>query len=202
MRAVDRAHFVLPDMPRAYAYVDSALPIGHKQTISAPHMHATALDLLQGHAVPGASVLDVGSGSGYLSAALGKLVGDQGGQVIGVEKHKELADRSIQNIKDASPELLEQQTVKIMPGNVLGSVLDSYGLFDAIHVGAAADEIPQTLVDKLKPGGRMVIPVGPQDSFQDLYCVDKDAAGNVTPFRLMSVAYVPLTRPDERESEE
>ena len=70
------------------------------------------------------------------------MVGDEG-QVLGVEKHKELAHRSMQSLQQAVPDLMKKGTIKIMPGNVLGKVLQEYGPFDAIHVGAAAATMPQ-----------------------------------------------------------
>jgi protein-L-isoaspartate O-methyltransferase len=107
----------------------------------------------------------------------------------------------------------------VVHGNVLGEVLGDEGPFDAIHVGAAADELHQLLLDKLAPGGRMVIPVGPRYAYQVLMTVDKDRHGGVTQEglmhvlmavdkdldgtvrteALMDVGYVPLTRPSELE---
>ena len=72
------------------------------------------------------------------------MVGDLG-QVLGVEKHKELAHRSMQSLQQAVPGLMKKDTIKIMPGNVLGKVLGEYGPFDVIHVGAAAATMPQVL---------------------------------------------------------
>ncbi|DBA80272.1 TPA: hypothetical protein ACH3X2_007499 [Trebouxia sp. C0005] len=196
MLQVDRKYFLDPDNLEVlhHAYQDHPVPIGYGETISAPHMHAEALRLLEDHCPPGASVLDVGSGSGYLTGCFGIMVGDDG-QVLGVEKHKELAHRSIQSLQQAVPDLMKKGTIKIMPGNVLGKVLGEYGPFDAIHVGAAAASMPQNLIQKLKPGGRMVIPVGEQNAMQVLKLVDKDEQGKVQQRDLMGVAYVPLTEP-------
>jgi protein-L-isoaspartate(D-aspartate) O-methyltransferase len=91
---------------------DAPLPIGYHETISAPHMHATCLELLREHLRPGARVLDVGSGSGYLAAAMGVMVGDEG-KVIGVEKHAELAQLSIVNVRRDHPELLDKGVVEV-----------------------------------------------------------------------------------------
>lgn len=82
------------------------------------------------------------AGSGYLTGCLGIMVGHTG-QVLGVEKHTELAERSMASLSQAVPELMKRGTVRIMPGNVLGKVLREYGPFDAIHVGAAAATMPQ-----------------------------------------------------------
>ncbi len=77
-----------------------------------------------------------------MTGCFGIMVGDDG-QVLGVEKHKELAHRSMQSLQQAVPDLMKKGTIKIMPGNVLGKVLGEYGPFDAIHVGAAAASMPQ-----------------------------------------------------------
>lgn len=202
MAALDRRHFLNPDDPELFpnAYVDHPLPIGKEQTISAPHMHAAALQLLEQQAGPGASVLDVGSGSGYLTGAFGLLVGDSG-RVLGVEQHQELADRSRASLQWAIPDLMKRGTVQILPGNALGRALEEYGPFDAIHVGAAAAVLPQTLINKLKPGGRMVIPVGGQtDDYQVLQLVDKAQDGSVAITDLMPVRFVPLV-PEKQNRE-
>eukprot|EP00775_Hariotina_reticulata_P012682 gene12682-12811_t len=206
LRAVDRGKYI----NRAFAslvdaYQDHPLAIGEGQTISAPHMHAICLELLEPHLTPGARVLDVGSGSGYLSAAMAKMVGPNG-VVLGIEKVPELVVKSRESLSAANPKLLEaipdsggEPLLRIMHGNALSDVLAHEATFDAIHVGAAADELHQQLLDKLAPGGRMVIPVGPRYSYQVLTAVDKDMTGAVTTQQLMDVGYVPLTRPSEME---
>jgi len=159
--------------------------------------HATCLELLRAHLRPGSRVLDVGSGSGYLSAAMALMVAPNG-KVIGIEKHPELAEQSVQNIRAAMPDVLDSGLVDIRAGNVLGDALEREAEgFDAIHVGAAADTLPNNLVAMLNPGGRMVIPVGPQWDFQVMQAYDKDMNGKLTKHNLMGVRYVPLTRPGE-----
>ncbi|PSC67195.1 L-isoaspartate O-methyltransferase [Micractinium conductrix] len=203
LRRVDRAHYVDRGIPHAYAYQDSPLLIGFHETITAPHMHATCLELLRDHLKPGARVLDVGSGSGYLSAALGLMVGETG-KVVGIEKHPELAalvrvggglDVRVQ--RASRPPRAAGRVVQLRAGNVLGDVLEREEGFDAIHVGAAASSLPDILVRKLNPGGRMVIPVGPQWEYQVMQVVDKDREGKVKKHNVMHVRYVPLTEPGE-----
>jgi protein-L-isoaspartate(D-aspartate) O-methyltransferase len=201
LRQCDRKNYVDADIPHAYIYQDAPLPIGYHETISAPHMHATCLELLREHLRPGARVLDVGSGSGYLAAAMGVMVGDEG-KVIGVEKHAELAQLSIVNVRRDHPELLDKGVVELRAGNVLGDALEGEEPFDAIHVGAAASSLPDVLVRKLKPGGRMVIPVGRQWEYQVMQCIDKDPEGDVHKRDLMGVRYVPLTEPGDTSWEE
>jgi len=197
LKATDRAAFCPKNLPKSYVYQDSPLPIGYGETISAPHMHATCLELLRNHLRTDSRVLDVGSGSGYLSAAMGTMVGPTG-RVIGIEKHPELAEYSIQRMREYKPEMLESGLVELRAGNVLGDALENVSEpFDAIHVGAAAATLPDNLVQKLKPGGRMVIPVGPQWDFQVLQIVDKDMNGKVKKHNVTGVRYVPLTKPGE-----
>lgn len=149
LRGVDRGAFCARNLPAHYVYQDSPLPIGYGETISAPHMHATCLELLRNHLKPGAHVLDVGSGSGYLTAAMALMV-RPGGKVIGIEKHPELAEFSQRHMREAMPELLDSGLVELRAGNVLGDALKDEGpeSFDAIHVGAAAATLPEVLVKR------------------------------------------------------
>ncbi|GAV83968.1 PCMT domain-containing protein [Cephalotus follicularis] len=187
METIDRALFVPDGTP---AYVDSPMAIGYNATISAPHMHATCLQLLESNLQPGMRALDVGSGTGYLTACFALMVGPQG-RAVGVEHIPELVTSSIKNIeKSAAASLLKEGSLSVHVGDGrLG--WPEFAPYDAIHVGAAAPDIPQALIDQLKPGGRMVIPVG--NVFQDLKVVDKNLAGSVSVYSETSVRYVPLT---------
>ncbi|KAF4351305.1 hypothetical protein CsatB_018144 [Cannabis sativa] len=187
MEVVDRALFVPDGNP---PYYDSPMAIGYNATISAPHMHATCLQLLEENLQPGMHALDVGSGTGYLTACFALMVGPQG-RAVGVEHIPELVTSSIQNIeKSAAAPLFKEGSLSLHVGDGrLG--WPEFAPYDAIHVGAAAPEIPQPLIDQLKPGGRMVIPVG--NIYQDLKVVDKKLDGSVTIRTETSVRYVPLT---------
>ncbi|CAM8924020.1 unnamed protein product [Rhodiola kirilowii] len=189
MESIDRALFVPSATP---AYVDSPMSIGHNATISAPHMHAMCLELLENHLQPGMRALDVGSGTGYLTACFAMMVGPKG-RAVGVEHIPELADQSIKNIQrsEAAPFLKGALSIHVGDGR-LG--YPQYAPYDAIHVGAAAPQIPQQLLDQLKPGGRLVIPVG--NIAQDLKVVDKGLDGSISIRSEASVRYVPLTSRD------
>ncbi|KAI0035824.1 Pcmt1-prov protein [Vararia minispora EC-137] len=193
MNAVDRANYV---QNKRDAYHDSPQYIGHGATISAPHMHAHAAENLFPFLHPGANVLDVGSGSGYLSAVFYHLVSPPSsptGKVVGIEHIPELSDWSKSNLRaDGLGAALDSGSVVMIAGDGrLGS--PEHGPFNAIHVGAAAPEIPAPLVDQLASPGRMFIPVGPDGGEQAVFQVDKDASGQVQKKALFGVMYVPLT---------
>ncbi|XP_031373211.1 protein-L-isoaspartate O-methyltransferase 1-like [Punica granatum] len=190
MEKIDRACFVPDGTP---PYIDSPMTIGYNATISAPHMHAMCLQLLEPNLQPGMHVLDVGSGTGYLTACFAVMVGHQG-RAVGVEHIPELVSSSIKNIeKSEAASFLKEGSLCIHVGDGRQG-WPEFAPYDAIHVGAAAREIPQALIDQLKPGGRMVIPVG--DLFQDLKVVDKNLDGTVSMHDETAVRYVPLTSRD------
>ncbi|QAY71944.1 protein-L-isoaspartate O-methyltransferase family protein [Xylanimonas protaetiae] len=150
MRAVPRRAF-LPRLQRPYSPQDRPLEIGHGQTCSQPSTVAAMLRLLD---VPrGARVLDVGAGSGWTTALLARLVG-QDGEVLGVERRPDLAAWGAANVVRAGMPWAREVPAR---AGVLGRPRDDG--WDRILVSAAADALPTVLVDQLAPGGRMVIPV-------------------------------------------
>ena len=185
MKAVDREHFCAHN-----PYMDSPQGIGYSATISAPHMHAHALELLLDHLPEGGTVLDVGSGSGYLTVCFAHMVGPTG-CAVGIEHIENLTKLSIDNIKKGSPELLKEERVLLLTGDGrLG--YPEKAPYDCIHVGAAAGSVPNALHEQLKPGGRLIVPVGPEHGVQYLEQHDKGQDGKIKIQRLMGVRYVPL----------
>uniref|UniRef100_A0A914CXV1 Protein-L-isoaspartate O-methyltransferase n=1 Tax=Acrobeloides nanus TaxID=290746 RepID=A0A914CXV1_9BILA len=188
--AVDRKDFCLVD-----PYFDCPQSIGYNATISAPHMHAMALEYLSDKLVAGAHVLDVGSGSGYLTVCMAKMVGSKG-KAVGIEHIQDLADLSIKNIRKNHGDLSQNGTLTIIQGDGrLG--YPQHAPYNAIHVGAAAKEVPPALFDQLAVGGRMVIPVGGSGG-QEFVQYDKVAPDKVEKKRLFGVVYIPLTSVDEQ----
>jgi protein-L-isoaspartate(D-aspartate) O-methyltransferase len=180
MLNVPRHEFV-PENLKPYAYVNRPLPIGHSQTISQPLIVGLMTDLLD--VGKGSSVLEIGTGSGYQAAILAYCVK----QVYSIEIIKELGE-------DAKVRLQ-----RLGYGNVEVRIGDGHqgwkehAPFDAIIVTAAAAHVPPPLIEQLKPGGRMVIPVGETYSTQYLTLVEKDDEGKVQMKKLLAVAFVPMT---------
>ncbi|CAM1503605.1 Fc.00g011960.m01.CDS01 [Cosmosporella sp. VM-42] len=201
---VDRGHYA-PAMP----YEDSPQPIGHSATISAPHMHASAIEhmlsyLLPSSTSPAPRILDIGSGSGYLTHVMAELVGDKG-LVVGLEHIKELKELGETNMakSEGGKRLLESGKVRFRVGDGRkgwveppreGEEDEGKG-WDAIHVGASAKEIHPHLLEQLKAPGCMFIPVDDDDDgySQHVWRIEKDGNGEVTKKRLFGVRYVPLT---------
>jgi protein-L-isoaspartate(D-aspartate) O-methyltransferase len=181
MNEVPRHQFV-SDRYEDQAYGDRPLPIGHGQTISQPFIVALMTDMLEGG--PDAVVLEIGTGSGYQAAVLAHLVQD----VHTIEIIPELAGAAEERLGR-----LGYANVQSYTGDGYYGVPDA-APFDAIMVTAAAQQVPPPLIQQLKPGGRMVIPVGGGFNLQHLMLVEKDAAGRVRTRQTLPVRFVPLTR--------
>ena len=181
MEKVPRHRFV----PASYGpltYANRPLPIGHGQTISQPYIVALMTDLLD--VKPEDTVLEIGTGSGYQAAVLAELVN----RLYSIE--------IIEPVGRDAAALLQQLGYK----NIETRIGDGYNgwpersPFDAIIVTAAAPRIPPALVAQLKPGGRMVIPLGGEGDIQFLHVLVKQADGSISNQRSLPVRFVPLTR--------
>lgn len=174
-------HLFVPERYKTEAYVDTPLPIGYGQTISAPHMVAIMCELLD--LQEGDKVLEVGTGCGYHAAVVAELVGKKG-KVISIEYIPELAEVARANLS-----ALGYDNIVIIVGD--GSKgYEPEAPYDKIYVTASAPDIPKPLIEQLKPGGKMVIPVG--DTVQWLLIVERDEKGNVKKNNWGSVRFVPL----------
>ena len=183
MAKVPRHEFV-PLEVQPYAYLNRPLPIGFDKTISQPLMVAVMTDLLE--LKPDDVVLEIGTGLGYQSAVLAELAGS----VYTVEIIDELAQRAVQRLKREG-----YTNIEVRIGNGYFG-WPEHAPFDKIIVTAAPDLIPPPLINQLKSGARMVIPVGLPDA-QQLLVIDKDMNGKVRTKEIMQVLFSLLEGPDE-----
>ena len=174
-------HRFVPAAAQAQAYDNRPLDIGYGQTISQPYIVALMTDLLQPK--PGDKVLELGTGSGDQAAVLAELVQ----HVYSIEIVAPLAQAA-----DARLSELGYRNVSVKTGDGYYG-WPEHAPFDAIVITAAAASIPPPLVQQLKPGGRMVIPVGAPFTVQTLMLVEKRADGTVGTRQLLPVRFVPLT---------
>lgn len=181
MRDVPRHDFV-PANLQAVAYEDRPLPIGHGQTISQPYIVALMTQLLEVDSDD--TVLEIGTGSGYQAAVLAKLVKD----VYTIEIVEPLAKQAAERLAK-----LDYANVHVRQGDGYFGWKE-HAPFDAIIVTAAATHIPPPLIEQLKPGGRMVIPVGAPLQSQTLLLVEKTDDGKVRQKSILPVVFVPFTR--------
>jgi protein-L-isoaspartate(D-aspartate) O-methyltransferase len=183
MAKVPRHEFV-PIEVQPYAYLNRPLPIGFDKTISQPLMVAVMTDLLE--LKPDDAVLEIGTGLGYQSAVLAELAG----KVYSIEVIDELAQRAVQRLKGEG-----YTNVELRVGNGYFG-WPEHAPFDKVIVTAAPDLIPPPLINQLKAGGRMVIPVGLPDA-QHLVVVDKDLTGRVKTKEIMRVLFSLLEESDQ-----
>jgi protein-L-isoaspartate(D-aspartate) O-methyltransferase len=177
---VRRRHFLPSKLLDDEAY-NSPLPIGYGQTISQPLTVAFMLELLQPES--GDKVLDVGSGSGWQTALLAELAGKKG-KVHGIERIPDLKKFGEENLKKYG-----HPNVELFLGDGAKG-LPEHAPFDKIIVAAASDDIPQPLIDQLKVGGRLVIPVG--HALQDMILIKKINEEEVEQTKYPGFAFVPL----------
>ena len=181
MAKVPRERFV-PETHRYLAFANGPLPIGHGQTISQPYIVALMTDLLAPRS--DSVVLEVGAGSGYQAAVLAEIVR----QVYSIE------------IVGALAEAARERLAALGYANVAVRHADGYGgwrehaPFDGIVVTAAAPAVPPPLLEQLKPGGRLVVPVGLAGDIQQLRLIEKRPDGGIDSRDVLPVAFVPLTR--------
>ncbi len=175
-------HWFVPESQQRYAYADSPLPIGHNQTISQPFIVAYMTHVLE--LGPNKNVLELGTGSGYQAAVLNDLTP----HVYTIELLAPLAERAQ---KAFAAHGYTQITAKTGDGY---KGWPEHQPFDAIIVTCAPDNIPQPLLDQLKPNGKMIIPVGSAYSTQQLILITKDPNGKITKKDMMPVRFVPMLR--------
>jgi protein-L-isoaspartate(D-aspartate) O-methyltransferase len=180
MRRVPRHRFVAAgDEP--HAYEDRPLPINAGQTISQPYIVALMTQLAEVEA--GDRVLDIGTGSGYQAAVLAEM----GADVASIEIVPELAESAAKRLK-----ALEYENVEVRAGDGYRGWPER-APFDAIILAAAAPKIPEPLIEQLAPGGKLIIPVGPDGGLQQLLVITKNPDGTTRRETIAPVAFVPMT---------
>jgi protein-L-isoaspartate(D-aspartate) O-methyltransferase len=180
LATVPRHRFV-PEGQRRAAYINSPLPIGHGQTISQPLIVGLMTELLE--PAKDDVILEVGTGSGYQAAVLGELVR----HVYSIEIVEPLAKSATRVLEE-----LGYDNVTVRAGDGYAG-WPEHAPFDGIIVTAAAPELPPPLLAQLKPGGRLVIPVGEDGGYQELLTVEVDENGEISRQSVLPVRFVPLT---------
>lgn len=184
MRKVER-HRLVPQSLESYAYGDRPLPIGNGQTISQPYIVAYMTQAIEPK--PGMKVLEIGTGSGYQAAVLAEIVDE----VYTIETVEPLAETAKKRLTEMGYDNIHFRVGDGFYG------WEEHAPYDAIVVTAAPEEIPPRLAEQLKVGGKMVIPVGPTSSTQELRIVEKKKNGELEVRNMMPVRFVPFTRRDK-----
>lgn len=179
-------HRFIPESEQSFAYLNRPLPIGYDQTISQPYIVALMAEILE--IQPGHKVLEIGTGSGYHAAVLSELTPS----VFTIEIVEPLGARAMEIYSE-----LGYDTIEVRIGDGYNGWAE-HAPFDRILVTAAADSIPQPLIDQLAPGGMIVMPVGNPDDIQILTRVSKSDDGELRTERVVPVRFVPLTRDTEQ----
>jgi len=178
-RQVPREEFISPEYAE-YAYADNPLPIESGQTISQPYIVALTIDAAG--IGPSDKVLEIGAGSGYAAAVIGRIARD----VVAIERHHELCELARERMRR-----LGYDNVHIVEGDGTRGC-PAEAPFDAIVAAASGSHVPTALVDQLKPGGRIVMPVGDPHSVQSLIKLTKREDGMLEREDLGAVRFVPL----------
>ena len=186
MDEVPREHFVTAQFGDS-AYADQALPIACGQTISQPYVVAYMTEQLD--IGPADRVLEIGTGSGYQAAILSRLARE----VISIERYRTLADAARKRLEE-----LGCDNVTVLLGDGFTGA-PQLAPFDRIMVTAAAEEMPQVLVEQLGAGGKMILPLGPHDGAQYLVRLTKSDGGELNREDLIAVRFVPLLPGQARE---
>jgi len=186
MGEVPRHLFVSDEFLRE-AYADHPLPIGHGQTISQPYIVAYMTGLLE--LKPGGRALEIGTGSGYQAAVLSELTP----HVFSIEIIRPLAEQAAERLRKLGYATVQTKQEDGYYG------WKEHAPFDAIIVTAAAGHVPPPLVEQLKPGGKMVIPIGDVFETQHLVVVGKDKDGRVSARSVLPVRFVPMTGQAQQE---
>jgi len=186
LRAMERVprHKFVPERLAGDAYVDAPLPIGRRQTISQPYVVALMSQLLE--VSDGARVLEIGTGSGYQAAVLAAM----GCEVYSVERIATLGDRARRRLERLG------YPVRVRIGDGTGGWAEA-APFDGIIVTAAPEVIPPALIDQLRPGARLIVPVGGSRSVQHLTVVHKREDGTIEQSEGTPVRFVPLVADTE-----
>jgi protein-L-isoaspartate(D-aspartate) O-methyltransferase len=179
MAEVPRQEFVSDEL-KAFAFDNGPMPIGHGQTISQPYIVALMTDLLQ--LAPTDIVLEIGTGSGYQTAILSQLCA----RVYSIEVIEALATLAAERFQQLHYSNIESRVGSGYSG------WPEHAPYDAIIVTAAATHIPPALIEQLRPGGKLVIPVGQPYMSQHLLLVEKDKEGHIETSDILAVAFVPL----------
>ncbi len=186
MEKVPREQFVASTSIDS-AYADQALPIACGQTISQPYVVAYMTEQLE--VEPHHRILEIGTGSGYQAAILSRLARE----VVSIERYRTLADTARERLTT-----LGYTNVTILTGDGFAGAPER-APFDRIIVTAAAEDVPEALVDQLAEGGIMVLPLGPRHGTQHIVKLFKAAGGSLTRQNLIAVRFVPLLRGQARE---
>jgi protein-L-isoaspartate(D-aspartate) O-methyltransferase len=199
LQSIDRAEFALNGEGLISAYYDTPLSIGWNTTISAPHMHLTTLNYISKYVdyrKKYSKAIDIGSGSGYMSLALAKLLGPNS-EVYALDHINDIVEFSKNNIKKSHRNYLDYNRIKFVCADGRNGYLAG-APYEIIHVGAACENIPDSMIEQLAPGGLIWIPVGPINRTKKIILLLKEDNNNIKRMTLMDVNYSEMKSIDEQ----